>query len=165
MYGRLLAKHDSFKLRMSNGELFDTRPEGHANGLGGELGYRFGSSVLFDVSSGLSHVRTSVEEFEAGAIDFDPGSLKSTRGTLAARATLDQSLSPFAEVKLSHEFEGDSRLTLGSGGVGDDLEARGSGTWARFEAGIGGQGPGPVISAWGELGDVKGWGLRAGFRF
>ena len=36
----------------------------------------------------------------------------------------------------------------------------------RLEAGLSGNdGPGPILAAWGDLGDRKGLGLRAGWRF
>ena len=47
-----------------------------------------------------------------------------------------------------------------------DLEGSGKGTWVRVEGGIGGGTKGgPLISAWADFGDTRGYGLRAGFRF
>ena len=46
------------------------------------------------------------------------------------------------------------------------LDGQGKGTWVRLEAGIGGgTNGGPLISAWANVGDTTGYGLRAGFRF
>lgn len=53
-----------------------------------------------------------------------------------------------------------------SGAAVDAFERRGRGTWGRLEAGIdAGAGGGPLLSVWGDFGDVKGLGIRAGFRF
>ena len=67
---------------------------------------------------------------------------------------------------MGRQPRGDTRLTLGSGADLDGINAPGRGTWGRIEAGVGGnKGPGPILSGWVDLGDVKGLGVRAGFRF
>ena len=45
----------------------------------------------------------------------------------------------------------------------DTIDGRGRGTWARLGASLGGKGP--LLSVYGDFGDVKGWGVRGGFRF
>ena len=75
-------------------------------------------------------------------------------------------LAPYVGATLFHEFGNDEEITLTSGPLTDVIERRGRGTWTRLEAGLGGgAGGGPLLSVWTDLGDVKGWGLRAGFRF
>jgi hypothetical protein len=56
-------------------------------------------------------------------------------------------------------------MSLGSGVDFDGVNVPGRGTWGRIEAGVDGKGPGPIVAAWANFGDVKGIGLRAGFRF
>jgi trimeric autotransporter adhesin len=53
-----------------------------------------------------------------------------------------------------------------SGSNSSFLDGNQKGTWGRVEAGIGGgTGGGPIVSAWADFGDTRGYGLRAGFRF
>lgn len=92
--------------------------------------------------------------------------MTSMRGRIGARLGWSGMLAPYVEAKLFHEFKGDSDVEVGSGSLIDRIEGRGRGTWARLEGGLGaGAGGGPLFSAWMDLGDVKGWGLRGGFRF
>ncbi len=57
---------------------------------------------------------------------------------------------------------GDSDVGIASGSFSDSIEGRGRCTWGRLEAGLGGR---ILASGWVDLGDVRGWGVRAGFRF
>jgi hypothetical protein len=64
------------------------------------------------------------------------------------------------------EFNGRRNVALFDGLNSYDLGSNGKGTWARLEAGISSNGgPGPLVAAWADLGDKKGFGIRAGFRF
>lgn len=168
LYGSILAKWDRFDTRIVNETSIElVRPDGRSFGVDGELGWRTMSfGPMFDLYAGLSHVRTRLDDFTTGLIDFDPERMTSTRGRLGARLGMTGSWAPFIDAKLLHEFRGDSDIRVSSGAFADSFERHGRGTWARFEAGIGGgAGGGPLLSAWGEFGDVKGWGVRAGFRF
>ncbi|MCY7270591.1 MAG: autotransporter domain-containing protein, partial [Sphingomonas bacterium] len=167
-YASALVKWDKFDTRFGNASLVgQVRPDGKSFGVDGEIGWRttnFGP--MFDIYAGVSHVRTKLDDFTAGFIDFSPDRMTSTRGRLGARLGWSGSWAPFIDAKLFHEFSGDSDIQVGSGLLVDSFERTGRGTWARLEGGIGGgAGGGPLLSAWGDFGDVKGWGLRAGFRF
>ena len=64
------------------------------------------------------------------------------------------------------EFGDAADVTVRSGALSTNLIDQKRGTWGRVEAGIGGgAGGGPLLSAFVGLGDVRGWGLRGGFRF
>ncbi|HXH52145.1 MAG TPA: hypothetical protein VNH53_01785 [Sphingomicrobium sp.] len=167
VYGGLLIKRDEYDLDLTNGAFFEARPEGRSTGIEGEVGYRFGGDIAFDVNAGLAHVRTRIDDFVAGNIAFDPDRTTSTRGRLGARATFgSQGWAPFVDAKLLHEFKGESEFGVASGTLSDSIAAEGRGTWVRLEAGIGGgSGPGPLLTLWGDFGDVRGWGVRGGFRF
>ncbi|MCY7338500.1 MAG: autotransporter domain-containing protein, partial [Sphingomonas bacterium] len=167
-YGSALVKWDKFDTRIGNALLIgQVRPDGRSFGVDGEIGWRttnFGP--MFDIYAGVSHVRTKLDDFSAGQINFDPDRMTSTRGRLGARFGWSGSWAPFIDAKLFHEFNGDSDIQVGSGLLVDSFERTGRGTWARLEGGIGGgTGGGPLLSVWGDFGDVKGWGARAGFRF
>jgi hypothetical protein len=73
---------------------------------------------------------------------------------------------PYVDAKLFHEFKDHDSIGITSGVLTDEIRARGRGTWGRLEAGLG-AGPqgGPLLSLWGDFGNVKGFGGRAGFRF
>ena len=77
------------------------------------------------------------------------------------------SIAPYLDVKLLHEFKGENRLLASSGGFDLELADEGRGTWVRGEVGLTGSASraGGFVSAWGEAGDVKGYGLRLGFRW
>ena len=167
-YGSLLAKWDRFDTRVASGlAIGSIRPDGRSFGVDGEIGWRTTNlGPMFDLYAGVSHVRTKLDDFTAGFIDFSPDRMTSTRGRLGARLGWSGSWAPFIDAKLFHEFSGDSDIQVGSGLLSDSFERHGRGTWARLEGGIGGgTGGGPLLTAWGEFGDVRGWGLRAGFRF
>lgn len=101
-----------------------------------------------------------------GGLRFDDESFKSLRGRIGARAGFAGRHAPFVEGKVFREFKGDNDVNVGSGALVDTLKGQGRGTWVRLEGGLGGgQGGGPIISGWADFGDVKGYGLRAGFCF
>ncbi|MBA3576377.1 MAG: autotransporter domain-containing protein [Sphingomonas sp.] len=168
LYAGLLVKHDVSKLRFSNPLIVDSvRPRVKSTGIDGEAGWRTPAmGAMLDLGAGLSYVRAEMDDFDAGFVSFDDGRTRSLRGRVGARMTWAGSLGPFVDAKLFHEFEGDSRFLVGSGNLSDRLDGSGRGTWGRLEGGLaGGPGGGPLLSAWLDLGDVRGWGVRAGYRF
>lgn len=169
LYGGVLVKADWNSVRLSNSafDAADGNPNSRSVGVEGEAGYRWDrGSTTFDVGGQLAYVRTTVDGFSAQAIDYDYGRSNSLRGRLNAQVAFGGRLAPFVSAKLFHEFDGDSKLTLTSGDEFDHVDVNGRGTWARIEGGVGAQkGPGPLVAAWADFGDVKGFGLRAGYRF
>jgi hypothetical protein len=168
LYGGLLVKHDVSKLRFSNPLIVDlVRPQVKSTGIDGEVGWRTPTmGAMLDLNAGLSHVRTKMDDFDAGFIAFEDGRTKSLRGRVGARMTWTGNLGPFVEAKLFHEFDGDSSYRVGSGALIDRLAGPGRGTWGRLEGGLaGGAVGGPLLSAWIDVGNVRGWGVRAGYRF
>ncbi len=169
-YADALVKYDRAKLRFDN-PLFDSmigNPRLKSFGAQGQVGYRFGTeATTFDLGAGIAFVRSRIDNFSVGTIAFDFDRVKSTRGHLGARATFGGgAFSPFVDAKVYHEFDGDTRLGLLSGAASDRIASRGRGTWGRVEAGIGAQnGSGPILAAWGDFGDVRGFGAKAGWRF
>lgn len=168
LYGEVLAKMDWSDVRLTNDafEFSDGNPDTRSWGIGGEIGYRWTSgSVNFDVGGGLASVRTKIDDFSSEGVDYDFERTTSLRGKLGARIEFGSNLAPFVDARLFHEFEGDTRLILANGDDQDRVEGDGLGTWARMEAGIGARnGRGVILSGWAEFGDVKGVGVRAGFR-
>jgi len=167
LYGGLLLKKDWNEVRLQNSAFDNQRPDAKATGIDGEIGYRFGSTaMLFDVQVGLSHVRTKLDDFAAGGLTYDYDRITSTRGRVGGRVGFGSMFGAYVDAKLLHEFSGDTDLRLGDALNDFDIDTRGRGTWGRIEVGAGGnQGPGPQIAGWAEFGDVKGLGVRAGFRF
>jgi hypothetical protein len=169
-YAELLAKADFFDLRLGNGALFGGggRIEGKSYGAEGEVGYRLMTGALhIDVNAGLAYVRTDLDPLEASGFRFDFDRAESLRGRIGLRAGGTGSFAPYADVKLLHEFKGDNDTSLASGGFTLDLADHRKGTWFRGEVGLTGapDRSGGFVSAWAETGDVKGYGLRLGFRF
>ena len=166
-HGEFLLKHDRYDGEFDNGafdgEDFDIR----STGIDGSLGYRFGmGAATLDLHGGLSHVRTKVDDISAFGFDYDMGRMTSTRGRAGLRAIFGGSLSPYIDATVYREFNGDGEVELFDGANRYDLDTNGRGTWVRLEAGLSGNdGPGPILAAWGDFGDRKGLGLRAGFRF
>jgi hypothetical protein len=75
-------------------------------------------------------------------------------------------LAPYVSASVIREFNGDGKITLFDGGDQFNLDTNGKGTWVRVEAGLSGNdGPGPILAAWGDVGDRKALGLRGGWRF
>ena len=168
LYGGAMVKRDKYRVRFSNGSIIPLeRTHGKSLGFDGEIGWRTPSmGAVLDLNAGLSYVRNKMDDFVAGNIAFDNDTETSMRGRIGARLGWSGHLAPFVDGKLFHEFKGDSDVDVGSGALAERIEGRGRGTWGRLEAGLGaGAGGGPLLSGWVDLGDVKGWGLRGGFRF
>ena len=148
----------------SMAEDFDIR----STGIDGAIGYRFGMSetATVDVHAGLSHVSTKVDDISLFGFDYDIGKTTSTRGRLGVRGTFGGSLAPYVDATVYREFSGDGDIELFDGGDQFDLDTNGKATWLRIEGGLSGNnGPGPILAAWGDIGDRKALGLRAGWRF
>lgn len=167
IYGGLLIKKDWNEVRMRNASFDNQRPDAEAAGIDGEVGYRFGSTaMLFDVQAGISHVRTKIDDFAARGLIYDYDRITSTRGRLGARVGFDRMFGAYVDAKLLHEFSGDTDLRLTDALNDFDIDTRGRGTWGRVEVGVGAnKGSGPQLAGWAEFGDVKGLGVRGGFRF
>jgi len=169
-YGDVLVKYDQAKLRFESPAFAGVTgsPKIKSWGALGEAGYRFGSNGMnFDLGAGLGYVRSKIDNFSTGGIDFDFATVKSLRGDLSARVNFGTGpFTPFIEAKLFHEFEKHRNLRLVSGTAVDTIEGEGRGTWGRIEAGLGGQNSsGPILAAWADVGNVKGLGVKAGWRF
>nr|WP_314445870.1 hypothetical protein [uncultured Sphingomonas sp.] len=170
LYAGVLVKRDVYDVRITNSVIGagTVIPEGKSTGIDGEVGFRFGTpgSLNFDVGAGLSYVRSRIDDYNFGNLTFDNDRYTSTRGRLQARASFAGAIAPFIDGKIFREFGDESELTVRSGALTTGLVDEKRGTWGRIEAGIGGgAGGGPLLSAFVDLGDVKGWGLRGGFRF
>ncbi|MDQ3478633.1 MAG: hypothetical protein M3438_05680 [Pseudomonadota bacterium] len=169
LYGGLLAKFDENHVRIGNGAFGDAdgSPDFTSGGIEGEAGYRFAPNGLnLDFGAGLARVNTRINRFDAAQIGYDFDNARSLRGRLGARVGLGGRWGPYLDGKLFHEFYDDARVTFINGSQRSAVETEGRGTWGRVEAGIGGHdGKGPIAALWGEIGDVKGVGARAGFRF
>lgn len=164
-YAGAMAKRDRFDVRFGNGAIIPiVRFDGRGTTVDGEIGYRAMrlAGAALDANVGLSWVRTRLDDFSAGNINFDNDKFTSLRGRVGARLTWDGAIAPFIDAKLFNEFEGDNDVGIGSGLLLDRIDGRGRGTWGRIEAGVAGNG---MLSVWADVGDVKGWGVRAGFRF
>ena len=137
-------------------------------GIDGALGYRFGmgGDANLDANVGLSHVRSKIDNIDAFGFHYDISKVTSTRGRAGLRATFGGSWAPYISGTVFREFKGDGKIDLFDGGDTFGLHTNGKGTWARLEAGISGNdGPGPILAAWGDLGDKHGFGIRAGWRW
>lgn len=170
LYAELLAKADFFDVELENGALFQGADmDGKSYGIEGEVGYRIVTGGMHvDLGAALAYVHTDLDGFEASGANFDFDGAESIRGRIGVRVASNSSgLAPFADLKLLHEFEGDNEVRLASGGFILPLRDAGRGTWGRAEVGLSGNlgGAGAFLSAWGELGDVEGYGLRAGIRW
>jgi len=163
-YAGALIKRDNFDVGLRNLSTIPlVRPDGRNTTIDGEVGYRTpGLGATVDINAGLTNVRTRLDDFTTGNIAFDNDSTRSLRGRLGARLAWAGDLAPFVDGKVYHEFNGDSDVGIASGSFSDSIEGRGRGTWGRIEAGLGGR---ILASGWVDLGDVRGWGVRAGFRF
>lgn len=168
-HANMLVKYDRSDARLTN-NAFDTRSGNpDFNAFGGEVavGYVWQSNAIrFELGASMSYVRTSIDSFSAEGIDYNFDRIESFRGSLDARAEFGSGkVVPFLNVRLLQEFNGASKLTLASGDEVDDVKAKGGRTWARLEAGLSGKGSGPLLSGWAEIGEVRGFGVRGGWRF
>jgi hypothetical protein len=167
-YAGVMAKHDNTDTRLTNPWLAEVaRPDASSTGVDAEAGWRTNSfGPMLDLNVGVSHVKTKFDDFEAGNIGFSLDDSTSTRGRVGARLGWSGEWAPYVQATLFHEFKGDSEVVLANGTVVDTFEREGRGTWARLEGGLSaGPAGGPLLSVWGDFGNVKGVGVRAGFRF
>lgn len=170
LYGEVLAKADFFDVKLANGTLFSNEGiDGKSYGMEGEFGFRTGlSSFSLDVGAGLAYVRTDLDSFGASGFTFDFDRADSLRGRFGVRlGGRGTGFLPYVDVKVLHEFMGDNEASFTSGGFTQRFTDRNKGTWFRGEIGLAGSANrfGGFVSAWGETGHVKGFGLRAGFRW
>jgi hypothetical protein len=168
-HGAGLIKYDRYKLRFDRGVFDGERSRLTAFGIDGSLGYRFGlgDTATMDAKVGLSRVRSKIDDVNGFGFNYDYGRITSTRGRAGIRATFGGTFAPYVDATVYREFSGRRNVALFDGLNSYDIgSTNGKGTWARVEAGISSNGgPGPLVAAWADLGDKKGFGLRAGFRF
>ncbi len=170
IYGGAMYKRDNFHVRYGdNTRGFNlTIDKAHTDGVDGELGFRTtGESIKFDLNAGLSWVKTKIDPITLYGAIFHYDGAESMRGRLGARAIFPQLHGAFLGGKVFHEFKGNrDGLTITSGANSGVLLPEGRGTVYRVEGGLGADAKsGPVITVWGDFGDSKGMGVRAGFRF
>ncbi|MCY7279479.1 MAG: hypothetical protein LH610_01025 [Sphingomonas bacterium] len=168
-HGAGLIKYDRYKLRFNRGAFDDEGSRLTALGIDGSLGYRFGigTAATLDAKVGVSRVRNKIDDVNAFGFNYDIDRITSTRGRAGVRATFGGRFAPYVDATVYREFSGRRNVALFDGLKTYDLGmTNGKGTWARLEAGISSNGgPGPLVAAWADVGDKKGFGLRAGFRF
>jgi len=167
-HGSALLKHDRYKLDFDGGAFDGVDADLKATGVDGSLGYRFGigGAATLDAKVGLAHVKTKIDDVGAFGLNYDLGTVTSTRGRAGLRAAFGGNLGFYAEGSVLREFDGDGSVELFDGATIYDIDTDGKATWFRLEAGLAPQlGSGPILAAWADLGDKKGFGLRAGFRF
>jgi len=166
-YGSVTVQRNQYRVRFENQVRdFTINPDGHTTGIEGEAGLRgdFGA-VRYDVNAGLSWARSSLDGFTIDGSAFKAASTNSFRGRLGARATLPGLYGAYLDASLLHEFDGKAKINILNGAQGDTIDAASAGTSARVEAGIGDLGGLPgIVSVYGSVGDVKGFGVRAGVR-
>jgi outer membrane autotransporter protein len=168
-HASLLAKYDRNNVEMDETVFagLDGAPDSSSIGLDGHVGYGLplASDMMLDVDAGLAVVRTRLDSFRAGSIGFDFDRQTSVRGDVGAKLGFGGSFAPYVEARLFREFEGETDLRLTSG-TSDTVRGQYRGTWARIGAGLGGSREWPIIaSAWADVGDVKGAGLKLGLAF
>ena len=170
LYVGAIVKRNDYRTSLSNGAIQAAyvTPRSHSTGAEGEIGFRTGGAdkVNFDLGAGFAYVRLDLDTFNFGNVTFDGNRLESMRGRVHARVSFAGDVAPFVECAGCHEFRGDTRFALLSGTNASTLGDAGKGSWARIEGGIaGGTKGGALLSVWADLGDVRGYGLRGGFRF
>ncbi|MFM5917812.1 MAG: beta strand repeat-containing protein [Novosphingobium sp.] len=170
LYAGVLVKRDELRTMYTNGAIGNgfANPHSRTDGIEGEVGLRTGgmNNINFDIGVGFAYVHSDFDAFNFGNIAFARDELTSERGQAHVRATFSGAIAPFIEVRGFHEFRDNNSYLLQSGTFASTLDGANKGTWARIEAGIGGgNNGGPLLSAWANVGDTTGFGLRAGFRF
>lgn len=170
LYGELLAKADFFDVELVNGALFSGREsDGKSYGIEGEAGFRTNlGSFNLDLGGGLAYVTTDLDSFQSSGFTFDFEKAESLRGRLGVRLGGQGSgFQPYLDAKVLHEFKGGNDASFTSGGFTQRFADGNKGTWFRGEVGLAGAANrfGGFVSAFGEVGDVRGYGLRAGFRW
>jgi hypothetical protein len=170
LYAGALIKRDDYRTVLTNGTFANgyANPRSHSTGAEGEIGFRTGGvdNLNFDIGAGVAYVRSNMNTFNFGNVNFTQDKMTSVRGQVHARATFAGPIAPFIEARGFHEFRDNNSYLLRSGLSTTTLDGNGKGTWVRLEAGIGGGTKGgPLLSAWADVGDTQGYGLRAGFRF
>ena len=166
-HGEFLAKHDRYDAEFDDGAFDGEEFDIKSTGVDGSLGYRFGMGGMatMDIHAGLSHVRTKVDDISAFGFNYDLAKMTSTRGRAGVRGIFGGSLAPYVDATVYHEFKGGGDIDFFDGLNTYDVDTRGKGTWVRLEGGLSGNdGPGPILALWGDLGDRKGLGIRAGWR-
>ena len=168
LHAGAIVQISKFSGHAGNADRFAVEPKWTTSGIDGELGWRtptFGP--MLDVNAGVTVATTNIHDFTAGFIDFDFSDRTSVRGRIGARLGWNMGiLAPYVDAHLYHEFKDHDSIGITSGLLTDDIRPEGRGTWGRLEAGLdGGPGGGPLLSVWGDFGNVKGFGARAGFRF
>ena len=167
-HGEFLAKHDRY-----NGEFDDGAFDGdevrypcERHRRVARLSLRHGRRPRRWTStpaSATSRPRSTTSTRSASTMT---STMTSTRGRAGLRAIFGGGLAPYVDATVYHEFNGDGDVELFDGGDIFDLDTKGKATWVRLEAGLSGNdGPGPILAAWGDIGDRKAFGLRAGWRF
>lgn len=168
-HGEGLFKYDRYKVDVRDGAFAGDRSKLRAIGVDGALGYRFPvGSASVDLNAGLAHVRSKLGGINNFGFDYGYSKITSTRARAGVRAVFGSSgWRPYVDATVLHEFDGKARVNLFDGTNNYGLDYSGKGTWARCEAGIGGPsaGAGPILAAWADVGDKKGFGARLGFRF
>ncbi|QIK96489.1 autotransporter outer membrane beta-barrel domain-containing protein [Sphingomonas sp. HDW15A] len=168
LHAEALFKYDSYDVEFDG--LFDGNDvDGDSTGFDIAGGYRFAVGIVpsLDIHAGLSHVWSDLDDVAAFGFGYEFDKLTSTRGRLGVRGNFGGLYNPYLGATVYREFEGDADLTITNGAFASDLGSRGKGTWARLEGGLGG-GSGTYglnLAGWVDVGDTRGLGIRAGFRF
>lgn len=167
IYGGIMYKRDDYDVRFYNDARgFGFRGDADSEGVDGELGFRFGTGVKFDLNAGLSYVKTDIDPYQDYGLTFSYEDLDSLRGRLGARVIMEDWWGLFAGVKAFHEFRDNARLDVRNAGLIGSIDAPERGTWVRVEGGVGADGgSSPQLTVWGDFGDTKGAGVRLGFHF
>jgi len=170
LYAGIMVKRDDYHVNFANDARAVTfRNKAHSTGGDLEVGFKSGNTgpIAFDLNAGMSYVKTDIDTWNQYGLNFDWQNNKSWRGRLGARVIFPQALGLFAGAKVFHEFKDDGYLAIRNGTVDvSDIEMPHRGTWVRLEGGLDGSAThGAILTLWGDLGDTKGFGARAGFRF
>ena len=131
---------------------------------GHEFPTRFGSVTA---AGELSYVSNDLENFSAGGIDYRFGSNDAWRGAVGLEAAFGNgNVAPYASAKLLTNLGGKRSLSLSDQSESDTVKISANRIWGRLEAGFRSTGAkGFGLGAWLDVGDLKGFGARAGIRF